>query len=283
MGMRDPFRREPRNVGVVVLKAGVVAGKFAGETAPGQIDGRSIRWLAHPDIYRQWVESWREEINAGPFETAVKRLMNSNAGNYQVVTGGQVTDTGTDSAETICNHLYRLLVTETALSEGPASADESESSATILRADIASEFRKRDILGIRHSGKLPHPILSDVPVLGKKLFHTPAYVQKNKVLYVMEPINFQLQRKGTAKDHAGWAAKMFDDIYAHNPLTKPIAIVRAGAEELRDDTVKYAMGLIESSARVVQWLNPGERQQFLAERETVARTLTPGEEPEAPQ
>ena len=45
--LRNPMRREPRNVGVIVVLGDTRAAKFIGEIADaGEIDGRSTKWAA---------------------------------------------------------------------------------------------------------------------------------------------------------------------------------------------------------------------------------------------
>ena len=41
--VEDPFRNEPRNVGVIVLKNGVSVGKFFGERDNGTLDQRKLK------------------------------------------------------------------------------------------------------------------------------------------------------------------------------------------------------------------------------------------------
>ena len=79
----------------------------------------------------------------------------------------------------------------------------------------------------------------------------------------METINFSTPKKGPAKHHAGYAAKMFDDIRAYAPTTQGIAIVHASRLELEDAIVKNSLLLLSDSADIVHRANPDERQAFL--------------------
>src|SRR5690348_8845278 len=89
--IRDPLRREPKNVGLFVVKDGECAGRFLGDTTlSGDTDLRTIKWAAHPKIYRKWVDLWREEIQRGP-DRLFERLAEGNGPNYQVLNGGHVT------------------------------------------------------------------------------------------------------------------------------------------------------------------------------------------------
>jgi hypothetical protein len=88
----------------------------------------------------------------------------------------------------------------------------------------------------------------------------------------MEPISFSTARKTTSRDHAAWAAKMFDDIQAKERRAETIAIIHATQEDLADDMVQYALTMLGDKVRQVNWADPNERQQFIEERVEVAHT-----------
>jgi hypothetical protein len=105
--VEDPFRNEPRNVGVIVRSGKAVAARFVGERENGAIDRRLLgQRFQYPDIYLQWLGYWREEIRHGRIDTIVK----ATSPNYYVVEAGEVSDTGADSIEAVCSFLYTLLV-----------------------------------------------------------------------------------------------------------------------------------------------------------------------------
>jgi hypothetical protein len=61
--MSDPFRGEPRNVGVLVDDGSAQTGRFLGQSSPGpgHVHGRSIRGMfADLETYRSWVKFWYE-------------------------------------------------------------------------------------------------------------------------------------------------------------------------------------------------------------------------------
>ena len=86
----DLFRNEPRNIGVFVRIGDNTAARFLGETNGGQIDGRKLRGLNHPDVYRQWVDYWRSQLS----EESLDELVEHSGSHYRVLDAGQVTDTG---------------------------------------------------------------------------------------------------------------------------------------------------------------------------------------------
>lgn len=270
--MADPFRKEPRNIGVIVVKGDDRAARFVGETkGTTTIDGRAIRSMPHPSIYRRWVRFWRSELESSEPDV-LGRLTAPNGDNYNAIPGGQVTDTGHDAASEICNYLYDLLITPRPDSALPEDA-EVEAPSQALKRDVEQEFRKRLIMG-SSDAHLAHPILSGVDVRGKRTYHKPAYVQRNGAVMPMDAVDFTTPRKGPVKDHAGWMATMFADIL-DNPAkekARPIAIVRASKEDLSEDIVRYSLSLLEDKCQIIDWLDASQRAGFLEERERIART-----------
>ena len=191
-------------------------------------------------MYRKWVKYWREQLDK-PGNDLLQRLGRTNGGNYDIIRGGLVTDHGEDSAQAICDNLFSFLVTPEEITPLIPSREEAEweISARELEGSVLGEFRNLHIMSGAHA--LPtvrHPIFHKMPVSGKRISHVPEFYQLNGRPYVMETINFSTPKKGPAKHHAGYVAKMFDDIRAYNPETQGIAIVHASQLELDDQIVK---------------------------------------------
>ena len=47
----DPFRQEPRNVGVFGVRDDRIVARFYGEVGNGTPDGRKLRMFARPDVF----------------------------------------------------------------------------------------------------------------------------------------------------------------------------------------------------------------------------------------
>jgi hypothetical protein len=103
--VEDLFRNEPRNVGVFVRVGSSVAARFFGEVEGGGIDGRKLKSLPYPDVYRQWVEYWRDQVASGR-----EKFEQVSGSHYWVVEGGAVSDIDRDSADEVAAYLYSLLV-----------------------------------------------------------------------------------------------------------------------------------------------------------------------------
>jgi hypothetical protein len=271
--LRDPIRREPKNVGLIVIKDGAGAGKFLGEES-GRFDLRTVRWASEPYVYQHWIEAWREEISMGA-DGLASRLAETNGENYQIVVAGRVTDTNGDDASTICDRLFPLLVAEhepVALSATATSDDrQAEHQQSDLRKQVTNEFKNIGILARVHNPPR-NPVYTSTPVMGLRVAHRPSYFQSGPVPHVMEVINFNTVRRRPVQFHAGWAAKMFDDIRARDSgRTRRVAIIRATPDDLQDKIVQDSIALLTDSIdERVDWNDQRQRTQFLEARREAA-------------
>jgi hypothetical protein len=104
----DLFRNEPKNIGVFIELNGNTFAKFLGETESGDIDGRRLRGFNSPDVYRQWIDYWRESIVSGITEN----LVESSGSHFRVIEGGEIDGYDNESIEQISNSMYTMLVSE---------------------------------------------------------------------------------------------------------------------------------------------------------------------------
>src|ERR1044071_705023 len=139
----DPFRNEPRNVGVIVSLGEDIAARFVGEREDGTYDGRRVgARFRYANVYGQWRDFWRAKIHARSIDEIVK----AKTPNYFIQSGGEVSNTGTDSVADICEFLYSFLVS----SGGAAEAygwPEHEVAEAALSAEIVTELSRFDLIG----------------------------------------------------------------------------------------------------------------------------------------
>lgn len=103
----DLFRDEPKNVGVIVKKGDDCAAHFLGERLDRlALDGRRLGFVSNPDVYRQWVKYWQQQVAICDIDAIVK----ASTPHFYVRAAGEVVDTGNDSARDVCNFLFQLLV-----------------------------------------------------------------------------------------------------------------------------------------------------------------------------
>jgi len=88
----------------------------------------------------------------------------------------------------------------------------------------------------------------------------------------METVDFMVQQKGPAKDHAGWASLVFKDVREKDrEAVKTVAVVRSRAEDLTHPDVEYGMSMLSHMAeQVVNWSDVSARTEFLEQRRQVA-------------
>jgi hypothetical protein len=270
--LQDLFRKEPRNVGVIVRMRNTTVGRFFGEDAEQRVDGRKLRVLPYPDVYRQWVEYWRSEMQK-PGENVSDRLTGQF---YRVVDGGAVDEIGNDSAMDVANYLYALLVSEGGFREALATTneeEETEEAQPLLRFDSSVEeiFHESNLLADEDKVLAPaHPIRRGEKVQGKTVIHVPAFVQRNGTLYVMETVDFTGPQKQRSRDHAGWSAYMFNDLRKADRTAECISIIKISDEDLQNEHVDNGLTVLKNESEIVNWAEPHQRERFLAERRKVA-------------
>jgi len=84
--VEDPFRNEPRNIGVIVSLDGILDARFLGERDDGTVDARKLRGFTYPAVYSQWREFWRRKIRARDLNA----ITDGDTANFYVAFGGEV-------------------------------------------------------------------------------------------------------------------------------------------------------------------------------------------------
>lgn len=275
--MEDVFRREVRNIGVLVRKGNEYAAKFFGEIEPGVVDGRRIKSLVAPDVYRQWVQYWRRILatDADPFNA----LTRTPQANYPLLDGGSVWDTGDDAASSVADFLYTALVAEDGLSGAYSIESELSGSARVspmrLNREIESTFRSINILASADEelALVRHPVRQKPEIRGTTSEpHVPQFSQQNGRLFVMETVDFSEKSKERAKDHAGLTSFMFEDLRdAMQESVFPIALVRFGTLDDSVPEVRYGLSMLHKAAgEVINWDDADARAHFVEQRRNVA-------------
>ena len=263
----DPFRNEPRNVGVIVEVNGALAARFFGEREDGVFDARKIRTkFLYPNVYSQWRDFWREKVR----ERDIPSILKGTTQNFYVEAGGEVTDIGSDNSGDVCHFLYTLLVGSGALEAFDwKDADDSDID---LAEDITLAFKEIDVLAtasneLFNQGR--HPVIKNKDIPGEHVVHTPSFSQQNGALYIFEHINLSSSHINKAKERAGWMAYMFEDIKSVTPTAKTFSLVRPERESGADQ-IEYAKTILRGDSTIINWSDENERGIFLQERKQVA-------------
>jgi len=115
-----------------------------------------------------------------------------------------------------------------------------------------------------------HPVVQGRPITGHHVTHTPAFSQSNGKLYVFDHIDLSGPRPNKIKERAGLLGYMFSDILAREQNAVAYSLVRPENDNV-SDAIQYSKQVLGSESTVINWLDDGERSQFLEERKRVAR------------
>jgi len=260
----DLFRNEPKNIGVFIALNGNAFAKFLGETESGDIDRRKLRGFNSPDVYRQWIEYWRESIVSGITES----LIESSGSHFRVIEGGEIDGYDNDSIEQIANSMYAMLVSEGGYLEATTELlEDSQTQIFSLENEIVNFFKSRDLFNEK---QVPHPIKKNSTVQGAHLSHKPSFTQQNGSLYIMETVDFTTLQKNRSRDHAGLSAYMFRDIKESAKKVEPISIIKLNETDLEQEEVKYGYLMLKNESQIINWLIEKERIEFLESCEKIA-------------
>jgi hypothetical protein len=277
--VEDVLRCEGQNVGIIARRGSEISAQFAGERGSGEFDNRVLRRFAAPDVYKQWVTYWRA-LMADAEHDAFETIYESQRPNFPILRGGFVGDTDDDRLEMVINYLYPLLVGEGGYREALGINVEGADSAASLDKEMEEAFDGANILARDRAGNVVLPPLVRHPVQRRPKLrgesaaaYRPSYSQDNGRLYVMEPVDFALQGKERARDHAGYAAFMFEDLRRGEigERLEAIALVSVSPTDESESLVKDGLAMLRSrTSHVVNWLDPKQRVAFLQERQRIA-------------
>jgi hypothetical protein len=218
-------------------------------------------------VYLQWVSYWREEIQAGRIESILK----ATTTNYSVVEGGEVSDTDSDSVESVCSFLYTLLVSDEPVMQAFELAVEEDETKG-LGSEISHAFAELHILRDTSDLIVRNPVVRDQAIRGKHVTHKPSFSQQNGRLYVYEAIDFTMKKPKVIRERAGWMAYMYADIKQAEEKAETYSIYRPTQEDA-SDIVQYAKGMLGGESTLINWADENERKRFLNQRQKVAEAL----------
>ena len=264
-----PLRQEAHNVGIVVQHGRLTECRFIGEDAAGKMDGRRLRSFRFADVYRQWVEHWRDSLN---LSSDIEDLIEDNTSNYRLVRGGVVVDVGADPIEGVLDHLFRLLVKDDR-EVGRVKDSESGDAVPSFKKEIVHVFSKRGLLSsaVPEAGLFAHhSIIENQEISGTShAVYRPQFSQENGTLYLMESFDLRVSPAGLER-RAGLAAYMYRDIRHSRTGVEPISLIMGLRESRERPATKNSLYMLEAESKIVDWSSPRDRKGFLAERERVA-------------
>ncbi len=266
----DSFRKESRNVGVIVQRGKAFDARFVGESSELEFDDRKLRFLRHPKVYRNWVRYWRRLIQDHEREIDTE-LSADQDGNFRVIDGGAINRAGADSIESICEYAFAMLVSHGGLGEALHALELGEEPHVVLRESIAREFRSTGLMGGSQNLFGRNPIVANQSIIGNRTVHEFSFTQRHTSLDLIEPLNLRTTQKRHAKDRAGWMAYAFNDVQQSSKREcEIIPFVIAEIPEQRDEVTEYCLNTLMGIATVINWDDLSERGRFLKERQSAA-------------
>lgn len=150
--IEDQRRREPVNVGVIVLPDnGPPLLRFLGQRVDGQIDGRRVRWAGSARNFQAWVKYWRSGLG-GKQDVALLLKRRPDDSYYLEFGGERLLGTEDLDPESFADYLFGLLV-EQAVPRGLSV--EQMSDGLLQRIGIRDRVERSYIYEVkRHSGNL---------------------------------------------------------------------------------------------------------------------------------
>jgi hypothetical protein len=145
----DVFRKEPKNIGVIVWSEVGVASQFWGVDAHGVVDKREVPpFINSASAYEQWVHFWLKEIadqkvefiGSGKFATInspefVQAIQTGNSDNFFLQESGVVFESITkDDLPKLAKELFESLVTSQEIDEPDTSALVKTECEKVVRA-----------------------------------------------------------------------------------------------------------------------------------------------------
>lgn len=277
--MPDLLRRETRNVGVIVQRGDEVAARFIGESHPGaEIDGRSLKNFSDPKLYRLWVNHWKKAIRKQDWKS---RLLEDDRKTYSFIAGGEVTDTGNDAIEEICNYLFYVLVSEGGLKKALEFAEDrqdfEDAEVHPIKREIKDELQALKIMKSNAGNDVRHPVIENLAAIGaSNIGHDLSFAQvaEGGAMWTFEPLNLGSPQKKLVKQRAGYIANVFGDLRNAAELKKQYfetaVVVSFDAADEKQDVVQYALAVVKPHASIVNWNSQQERQDFLRRRIEIA-------------
>jgi hypothetical protein len=197
----------------------------------------------------------------------LSQLAEISAANFSVQYGGEVSDVGADTADEVCTFLFNLLVGGGALDAYQWTIDEDGNVA--LATEITETLNHLELLARDSQLFVRHPVVTERPIRGQHVTHTPSFSQRNGRLYVFDHIDLGGTRPNKIRERAGFMGYMFSDIRAAEHDAVTYSLIRPSADNPAD-VIDYAKSVLGSESKIVNWLDEGERNAFLKERQEVA-------------
>lgn len=148
----DVFRKEPRNIGVIIKSDIGMEYRFWATDSYGVVDGRKIpEFVNSKEAYQQWIEYWLKELKKTEAHKAdaLDFLQESNSVNFYIDEGGIILETlEKGELPKVADELFETIVTAEAIDEPDTTKLISEACEKEIRKTRLNENKhfKRGIM-----------------------------------------------------------------------------------------------------------------------------------------
>ncbi|MCW3027160.1 MAG: hypothetical protein JWN81_371 [Solirubrobacterales bacterium] len=248
----DMRRREPTNVGVILIEpSGVAHGRFRAVRPDGTFDGRSARFAASGDNYRAHLRYWRHLIDQGfspeSVAAAIKPIGDES---YFLEFGGARLSASADPTDPVVllDQLYATLVEETPENENLGVSELSD--AVIRQLAFPEGALHRNSRIEARIGGARDPLVFD-------------YRFDNGAVNLMRnvPLSFADQRSWDAVHATVYSFKAAESILeAEGKQQRHISFVKPRSDDVELDR---QLGVLGSQATVVDVSDPDRAKEEL--------------------
>jgi hypothetical protein len=257
----DVFRKEPKNIGVIVWSELGVAAQFWGMDAYGVIDRRQIpAFVNSASAYEQWVKFWLNEIQQpkvefighGKFAAAqspefLTAIQTGNSDNFFLQESGVVLESLTkEELPALAKELFESLVTSEAIDEGDTT--------TIVKSECEKIIKSTRLNGNIHFEKarkvFPTVMVGDVQKVLQIEF-SYAYVN-GSIRWLGQPVALKRYPSQLAKEVESVCYR-FERVLANDMITRDRAttFIYPMEDQIGDAAVKKAIDTLSIYTNVV--------------------------------
>jgi hypothetical protein len=154
--MGDMRRREPVNIGVIVISEHGTLARFIAEKEDGSIDGRSARPMNSPVVYRQWVRHWRQLLERQEVSEILHVASHGwTDENYFLEAGGELLlDGGKVDPQDLLDDLYTSVVDDTPDPTRESIGQLAERVMADLTPVLSRPIHRESLIRVRHDDKV---------------------------------------------------------------------------------------------------------------------------------
>ncbi len=230
----DMRRREPINVGIVLVCEDRRLWRFLGQRADGGVDGRRLRWAGSAENYRAWLAYWIHELDHGAKPESL--LVRPADAAYFLEQGGERIVGGTDvDAEGLLDDLYTSLV----------EANPDRDTLSVARLSDAVLVR----VGIREQVTSRFRYRIDTTEADDEVTFDYRYDNGSINLMQRVPLAFADDRAWEAAHAAAWTFKQASEHPVEQSRSQQcIALVKTRKE---DPQLSRQIGLLQKHSKVV--------------------------------